>query len=71
MIKNSKTKKLIIIILGRGGNQWLSPKGCAMFTFNYNISLDSNLGQAAGYVQHIAAVSICSAVRNLVEDEVF
>ncbi|TKR77048.1 hypothetical protein L596_018096 [Steinernema carpocapsae] len=41
---------------GRGGNQWLSPSGCAMFTFNYALPLDSNLGQSSAFVQHILAV---------------
>jgi len=31
---------------GRGGNEWISPKGCLMFTFNFNIPLESELGRA-------------------------
>uniref|UniRef100_A0A7E4WC57 BPL/LPL catalytic domain-containing protein n=1 Tax=Panagrellus redivivus TaxID=6233 RepID=A0A7E4WC57_PANRE len=57
--------------VGRGGNQWLCPEGCAMFTFNFNIPLMSVLGQSATFVQHILAVAIVDAVRSLVEVEDF
>uniref|UniRef100_A0AC34G4W1 BPL/LPL catalytic domain-containing protein n=1 Tax=Panagrolaimus sp. ES5 TaxID=591445 RepID=A0AC34G4W1_9BILA len=51
--------------IGRSGNQWVSPIGCAMLTFNYNIPLSSNLGSNATFVQIILAVSICDAVKSL------
>uniref|UniRef100_A0AC34FMP7 BPL/LPL catalytic domain-containing protein n=1 Tax=Panagrolaimus sp. ES5 TaxID=591445 RepID=A0AC34FMP7_9BILA len=56
---------------GRSGNQWLSPKGCAMFTFNFNIPLLSNLGQSATFIQHILAVSIVDAVITILDIEDF
>uniref|UniRef100_A0A914YAT9 BPL/LPL catalytic domain-containing protein n=1 Tax=Panagrolaimus superbus TaxID=310955 RepID=A0A914YAT9_9BILA len=56
---------------GRSGNQWLSPKGCAMFTFNFNIPLFSNLGQSATFIQHILAVSIVDAVITILQIEDF
>ncbi|CAD5211869.1 unnamed protein product [Bursaphelenchus okinawaensis] len=53
--------------VGRGGNQWLSPKGCAMFTFDFDIPLDSELGRNIVFVQHILAVSIVESVLELVD----
>jgi biotin-[acetyl-CoA-carboxylase] ligase BirA-like protein len=51
---------------GRSGNQWLSPRGCALFTFNFNIPLDTELGRSIGYVQHVLAVAIVDAICSLV-----
>lgn len=56
---------------GRSGNQWLSPKGSALFTFNFNIPLRSNLGQSATFVQHILAVSIVDAVITILDMDDF
>ncbi|KAI6173271.1 BPL/LPL catalytic domain-containing protein [Aphelenchoides besseyi] len=53
--------------IGRGGNQWLSPKGCAMFSFDFNIPVDSELGSNIVFLQHILAVSIVDAVLSLVD----
>lgn len=53
--------------VGRGGNQWLSPKGCAMFTFDFIIPLDSELGRQLTFVQHILAVAMVDAVISLLE----
>uniref|UniRef100_A0A183BMT3 BPL/LPL catalytic domain-containing protein n=1 Tax=Globodera pallida TaxID=36090 RepID=A0A183BMT3_GLOPA len=55
---------------GRGGNDWISPVGCASFTFNFNIPFDSNLGRSIGFLQHITAVSVASAVSKLLHDEI-
>ncbi|KAI6189336.1 BPL/LPL catalytic domain-containing protein [Aphelenchoides fujianensis] len=51
--------------VGRGGNQWLSPKGCAMFAFDFNIPTDSELGANIVFLQHILAVSMVDAVLSL------
>ena len=56
---------------GRSGNQWLSPEGCAMFTFNFNIPLNSTLGQSASFVQHILAVSMVDAVQSILQIDEF
>ncbi|KAI6205134.1 hypothetical protein M3Y94_00758200 [Aphelenchoides besseyi] len=53
--------------IGRGGNQWLSPKGCAMFSFDFNIPVDSELGSNIVFLQHILAVSIVDAILSLVD----
>ncbi|KAE9550485.1 hypothetical protein FO519_006304 [Halicephalobus sp. NKZ332] len=56
---------------GRSGNQWLSPEGCAMFTFNFNIPLNSCLGQSASFIQHILAVSMADAVVSILKIDDF
>uniref|UniRef100_A0A914R4T6 BPL/LPL catalytic domain-containing protein n=1 Tax=Panagrolaimus davidi TaxID=227884 RepID=A0A914R4T6_9BILA len=53
--------------IGRSGNQWLSPKGCALFSFNYNVNLSSILGSNATFIQLILAVSICDAICSLLD----
>ena len=50
---------------GRGGNSWLSPAGCMMFSLHVSIPLRSNLGHSLPYLQHIAAVSMVKAVRDI------
>ncbi|CAN8024721.1 unnamed protein product [Ixodes persulcatus] len=49
---------------GRGGNAWLGPAGCAMFTVCLHIPLHSPLGQRSPFVQHLAALALAKAVRN-------
>uniref|UniRef100_A0A915DLH5 BPL/LPL catalytic domain-containing protein n=1 Tax=Ditylenchus dipsaci TaxID=166011 RepID=A0A915DLH5_9BILA len=55
----------------RAGKEYLSPKGCASFTFNFVIPVDSCLGQSILFIQHIMAVAIVDAVSKLVDDENF
>ncbi|EJD74799.1 biotin protein ligase 1 [Loa loa] len=50
---------------GRSGNQWLSPVGCAMFTFNYMLSSGSSLSNNVGIIQHIFCVAIVSGICSL------
>uniref|UniRef100_A0A158Q7P7 BPL/LPL catalytic domain-containing protein n=1 Tax=Elaeophora elaphi TaxID=1147741 RepID=A0A158Q7P7_9BILA len=50
---------------GRSGNQWLSPVGCAMFTFNYMLSPGSSLNNNIGIIQHIFCVAIVSGICSL------
>ncbi|VBB26683.1 unnamed protein product [Acanthocheilonema viteae] len=50
---------------GRSGNQWLSPVGCAMFTFNYMLSPESSLSNNVGIIQHIFCVAIVSGICSL------
>ncbi|MCP9261911.1 Biotin--protein ligase [Dirofilaria immitis] len=50
---------------GRSGNQWLSPVGCAMFTFNYMLSPESSLNNNVGIIQHIFCVAIVSGICSL------
>ncbi|XP_028452185.1 biotin--protein ligase isoform X2 [Perca flavescens] len=50
---------------GRGGNAWLSPLGCAMFTLAVQVELSSRLGQRIPFLQHLAALAVVEAVRTL------
>lgn len=47
---------------GRGGNAWISPDGCAMFSLQLHVSLNSPLGQRLSLLQHIIALSVVSAI---------
>nr|XP_015197094.1 PREDICTED: biotin--protein ligase isoform X1 [Lepisosteus oculatus] len=50
---------------GRGGNAWLSPVGCAMFTLHVRVPVSSALGQRIPFLQHLAALAVVEAVRTL------
>ncbi|GAB1604785.1 biotin--protein ligase-like [Argonauta hians] len=50
---------------GRGGNQWLSPVGCAMFTLHVQLDRESLLGQNPVFLQHIVTVAVVRSVRTL------
>ncbi|KAJ7996983.1 hypothetical protein DPEC_G00224190 [Dallia pectoralis] len=50
---------------GRGGNAWLSPLGCAMFSVHVQVSVSSRLGQRISFLQHLAALAVVEAVRTL------
>lgn len=49
---------------GRGGNTWLSPSGCMMFSLHVQIPFASNLGQRPPYLQHIASLAAIEAIRS-------
>ncbi|XP_050068411.1 biotin--protein ligase isoform X2 [Anopheles maculipalpis] len=50
---------------GRNNNQWLSPPGCAMFSLQLHIPMNSMLGQRLPIVQHLVAISVVSAIISL------
>ncbi|XP_041089099.1 biotin--protein ligase [Polyodon spathula] len=50
---------------GRGGNAWLSPLGCAMFTLHVRVPVQSPLGQRIPFLQHLVALAVVEAVRTL------
>uniref|UniRef100_A0A8C8VEC2 Holocarboxylase synthetase n=1 Tax=Pelusios castaneus TaxID=367368 RepID=A0A8C8VEC2_9SAUR len=50
---------------GRGGNVWLSPKGCALSTFHLSIPLDSHLGQRIPFIQHLMSLAVVESVRSI------
>ncbi|XP_041720594.1 biotin--protein ligase isoform X2 [Coregonus clupeaformis] len=50
---------------GRGGNAWLSPLGCAMFSVHVQVAVRSRLGQRIPFLQHLAALAVVEAVRTL------
>ncbi|KAI1726007.1 biotin--protein ligase [Ditylenchus destructor] len=53
---------------GRGRSEiqkWISPKGCAVFNFNFKVPTNSELGQSIDFVEHILAVAIVDAIQTL------
>ncbi|XP_077977245.1 biotin--protein ligase-like [Glandiceps talaboti] len=50
---------------GRGGNAWLGPSGCAMFSLLVHLAQHSELGQRLPYLQHIASLAVVEAVCSL------
>lgn len=50
---------------GRSGNQWLSPPGCAMFSFNFAIPPGTLLSDNVGFIQHILCVAMVDGVCSL------
>ena len=51
------------IQIGRGGNVWISPKGCMMFSCPLQFPVTSQLSKKASIVQHIVALSVVAAIR--------
>lgn len=50
---------------GRGGNEWLSPPGCLMFSLQLKLDLKSGLVQRVSLIQHLIALALVHAVSNL------
>lgn len=50
---------------GRSSNVWMSPEGCAMFSLRMQFTLQSELGRHLSLLQHIVALAIVLAVKNL------
>lgn len=42
---------------GRGGNLWLSPVGCAMYSLQIHLTRDSHLGRQVPFVQHLVSLA--------------
>lgn len=51
--------------IGRGGNSWLSPLGCAMFSLHVKMPLESKLGKVVSYLQHITSLAVVWSVCKL------
>ena len=49
---------------GRGQNKWLSPKGCAMTSFQLKTDLSSRLGQKASLLQHLTSLAVVRSLRD-------
>ncbi|XP_071098990.1 biotin--protein ligase-like [Haliotis cracherodii] len=50
---------------GRGGNAWLSPEGCAMFSLHVRVPTNSQLGQRVTFLQHITALAVVSSITSM------
>ncbi|XP_055908964.1 biotin--protein ligase isoform X2 [Eupeodes corollae] len=51
--------------LGRSNNQWLSPLGCAMFSLQLHIPINSPLGSRLSLTQHLIAIAIVQTIKQL------
>lgn len=49
--------------VGRGGNAWLSPPGCAMFSLHLRVPQRSLLGERIPFLQHIVSLAVVLGVR--------
>ena len=56
---------MLSLVTGRGGNQWISPKGCMMFSFSLSIPSSSRLSRYSSILQHITSLSVVSAIRTI------
>jgi len=52
---------------GRGGNKWLSPPGCSMFSIQIFLKTSSFLGTRPSLIQHLVALAQVHAVRRMEE----
>uniref|UniRef100_A0A0N4Z040 BPL/LPL catalytic domain-containing protein n=1 Tax=Parastrongyloides trichosuri TaxID=131310 RepID=A0A0N4Z040_PARTI len=52
---------------GNGDNQWISPRGCATFAFDFNIPIESHLGSKIAFLQHILSLSIIESIKTLTD----
>lgn len=50
---------------GRGGNEFLCPRGMAMFTFSFSIKKSHRIAKHLPIIQHIFCVALVEAARNL------
>lgn len=55
---------------GRARNRWLSPIGCAAFSLQMHVPLDSNMGLHLSMIQHLVMVAVVAAVKKLTGCEV-
>uniref|UniRef100_A0A034W455 Biotin--protein ligase n=1 Tax=Bactrocera dorsalis TaxID=27457 RepID=A0A034W455_BACDO len=49
--------------VGRSNNQWISPLGCAMFSLQLHLSLDSALGRRLPLLQHIIGLAMVTTLK--------
>lgn len=56
---------VIYLYTGRGKNIWLSPEGCAMFTIQLHIPLNSYIGSHLPILQNLVSVAIVSAITSV------
>lgn len=49
--------------VGRSGNRWLCPAGCAMFSLQLHVPMQSTLGRSLPLVQHLVMVAIVAAIK--------
>ena len=55
----------LLFITGRGGNKWIAPAGCAMFSLHVRVPGGSELADKLPFLQHIASAAVVEAVRTM------
>ncbi|GMS82881.1 hypothetical protein PENTCL1PPCAC_5056, partial [Pristionchus entomophagus] len=50
---------------GRGGNEFISPVGVAMFNFSYSLPSSTALAKCPSFIQHVACVSMAAGMHEL------
>ncbi|KMZ01630.1 biotin--protein ligase isoform X1 [Drosophila simulans] len=50
--------------VGRRNNQWLSPPGCAMFSLQLHLTMDSALSSRLPLLQHLVGTAIVNSLRS-------
>lgn len=50
---------------GRGGNRWVSPEGCVMFTLHVQQDANSDLGCAPVFLQHLCGLAMVLSIRQI------
>ena len=53
---------------GRGQNKWLSPRGCAMTSFQIKTDLNSRQGQKASLLQHLTSLAVVHSMKEHVTE---
>ena len=61
----SSSSIFTFLLVGRTGNVWMSPEGCAVFSLRLEFALDAMLGKHLSLMQHLAALAIVLAVKSL------
>ena len=51
--------------VGRGGNVWLSPEGCMMFSTSLRFTALSSIISCVSILQHVVGTAVVHAVRTL------
>ena len=50
---------------GRSANKWLSPKGCAMFSLQLELSLKSGIGKHMPLLQHLVSLAVVDSINTM------
>jgi len=50
---------------GRSANKWLSPKGCAMFSLQLELSLKCGIGKHIPLLQHLVSLAVVDSVNTM------
>jgi len=52
---------------GRGGNRWISPEGCAMFSLQIHLDPGAGIGKTPSLIQHIVGLAVVQALGKYIQ----